>query len=207
MCLPQHPSLFRVGLCHVSAVCTSMCLLMTCHYYPVKSSDEASETMLVNLKEFNKMATHGSERELQLSITGYYIAHKKTLDNMQGRNTTSYRLQTHKCSKTYIQNKNSSKHKVFQMCAIVLFGWIEWSSFTESVWASWLGQLTEAPQALPFIHGGKEKEDVSGWKHVCEGAERSGLIRFHTPAWYTERKKKKRSDQVLDARLVCTECV
>lgn len=77
-----------------------MCLLMTCHYYLGKSSDEASETMLVNLKEFNKMAAHGSERELQLSITGYYIAHKKTLDNMHGRNTTSYRLQTHKCSKT-----------------------------------------------------------------------------------------------------------
>lgn len=94
---------FRVSVCHVSAVCMSMCLLMTCHYHQGKSSDEASETTLVNLKEFNKLAAHGSESKLQLSITGYYIAHIKTptLDNMHGRNTTSHtRLQTHKCSKT-----------------------------------------------------------------------------------------------------------
>lgn len=68
--------------------------------------------MLVNLKEFNnRLAAHGSDSKLQLSITGYYIAHIKT----NGRNTTSH-THVHRTTNT-AKPKYTQRLVQTQMCS------------------------------------------------------------------------------------------
>lgn len=91
-----------------------MCLFTTCHDYKGKRSHEASEEMLVNLKEFNsRLAEHGSEGKLAaVNHRILYCSHKDNISE-QPDNQSLTCADDHKDPNIH---KNSCEHSVFQMC-------------------------------------------------------------------------------------------